>query len=365
MSQATRAAIAGGGWPGVMHSKGYAAAGGWQVTAVADPIPQRRAALAEGWAKARQLADAEEIVRDPGVDAVSVCLPTHLHVATAAAALKAGKHVIVEPPPGLSASEAKRLATAASKADRVLAYGFQRRFGGAELAAAQAIEKGYVGDAYHARATWMRGRGVPVGTGWYTDRARAGGGALADLGLHMLDLAWHLLGRPTPTTAFAITHRRFAELAPADAAHDVEDAAFALLKFDGGRSLELGVSWAINQAPGQNGTACRVYGTTGAVEVYTPAGPVLYRAAGKSPDMKPTALKQPKVVGHAAMLRQFREAVQGRARAAVDAEQGVVLMQMVEALYRSAETGRSVEVRAARTTLEEHPGDQDPGTNAQ
>ncbi len=356
MSTTTRAAIAGGGWPGTMHGKGYAAAGGWAVTAVADPIPPRRAALAEAWPKARQVADAEELVRDPGVDAVSICLPTHLHVATAAAALKAGKHVIVEPPPGLGAAEAKRLLAAATKANRVLAYAFQRRFGGAELAAAQAIEKGYVGDAYHVRATWMRSRGVPAGTDhWYTDVARSGGGALADLGLHMLDLAWHLLGRPTPTTAFAVTHQRFPE-----SAGDVEDAAFALVKFDGGRSLELGVSWAINQAPIQNGTACRVYGTTGAVEVYTPAGPVLYRPTGKGGEMKGTELKQPKVAGHAAMLRQFREAVQGRARAAVDGEQGVMLMQMVEALYRSAEASRSVEVRTTREAAAEPA--PEPGT---
>jgi predicted dehydrogenase len=330
-----------------MHSKGYAASGGWVVTAVADPIPQRRAALAVGWDKARQLTDADEVVRDPAVDAVSVCLPTHLHVATAAAALKAGKHVIIEPPPGLSAGEAKRLVTAAAKANRVLAYGFQRRFGAAELAAAQAIEKGYVGEAYHVRATWMRSRGTPAGTDhWYTDVARSGGGAMADLGLHMLDLAWHLLGRPTPTTVFAITHRRFADEG-GPGVNDVEDAGFALVKFDGGQSLELGVSWAMNQAPAQNGTTCRVYGSTGAAEVYTPAGPVLYRSAGKAQEMKGTPMKLPKVHGHAAMLRQFREAVQGRAKPAIDGEQGVVLMQMVEALYRSAESGRSVEVRTA------------------
>ena len=347
MSQQTRAGIVGGGWPGAMHAKGYAAAGGWAVTAVADPIPARRAALAVGWDKARQLADADEVVRDPGVDAVSVCLPTHLHVATALAALKAGKHVIVEPPPGLSAGEAKRLVAAGVKAQRVVAYAFQRRFGGAELAAQQAIEKGYVGDAYHCRASWTRTRGTPAGTDhWYTDVARSGGGALADLGLHMLDLAWHLLGRPTPTTVFAVTHQRFATEQSAPV-YDVEDAAFALLKFDGGKSLELAATWAINQPPNQNGTACRVYGTGGAVDVYTPTGPTLYRPGTKGGEAKGVPLKQPKVTGHGAMLRQFREAVAGRAKAGVDGEQGVVLMQMVEALYRSAEAGRSVEVRTA------------------
>jgi predicted dehydrogenase len=359
MSQSLRAAIAGGGWPGTMHAAGYAAAGGWAVTAVADPIPQRRAALAAAWPKARQLVDADELVRDPGVDAISICLPTHLHAATATAALRAGKHVIIEPPPGLGATEAKRLAAAATKYNRTLAYAFQRRFGAAEMASSQAIAKGYAGDPYHVRATWMRSRGVPAGTDhWYTDVARAGGGALADLGLHMLDLGWHLLGRPAPTTVFAVTHHRFADAAPGGPIHDVEDAAFALITFEGGRSLELGVSWAINQSPGQNGTTCRVYGTAGAVEVYTPKGPVLYRPGGKSTDPKPTPLKQPAVVGHTAMLRQFREAVHGRARAAVDGEQGVVLMQMVEALYRSAQTGRSADVRLAKPDVAT-PGEAD------
>ena len=347
MSQTMRAGIVGGGWPGAMHAKGYGAAGGWAVTAVADPIPQRRAALAAGWDKARQLTDADEVVRDPGVDAVSICLPTHLHAATALAALKAGKHVIIEPPPGLSATEAKRMVAAAAKAQRTLAYGFQRRFGGAELAAAQAIEKGYAGDPYHVRTTWMRSRGVPAGTDhWYADPARSGGGALADLGLHMLDLGWHLLGRPTPTAVFAVTHRRLTN-SPRTDGPGVEDAAFALVKFDGGRSLELGVSWAINQSPAQNGTTCRVYGTTGAVEVYTPTGPVLYRPTGKANELKPTPLKGPKVVGHAAMLRQFREAILGRTKPTIDGDQGVILMQMVEALYKSGETGKSVEVRTA------------------
>ena len=341
----TRVGIIGGGWPGVAHAAGYRAAGGFGVVAVADPIPDRQRDLAADWPKARAYADAKDVIADREVEAVSVCLPTHLRTAVALAAMKAGKHVMVETPPAATVREAKQLAAAATRYGRVLAYAFQRRFGGAELAAAQAVAKGYAGDPVHVRATWMRTRGVPVGTGWYTDRARAGGGALIDLGTPLLDVAWTLLGRPTPVTAFAVTRQGFRDLAPADAAHDVEDSAVAIVRFDGGRSLELTVSWAINQAPAQQGTACRVYGTAGAVEVYTPAGPVLYRVDEKGRP-KETALRPPNVVGHAALLRQFREAILGRAPAAVGPDAGVALMQVVEAMYRSAETGRSAEVKA-------------------
>jgi predicted dehydrogenase len=330
MSQSTKVGIIGGGWPGLAHARGYLEAGGFSIVAVADLIPDRRAKLAEGSPKAQQYADAVELIADKEVEAVSICLPTALHLPIALAALKAKKHVMIETPPGLSVKEAKQLSAASIKAGKVLTYAFQRRFSGAELATKQALEKGYAGDVLHVRSSLMRTRGIPVGTGWYTNRAQSGGGALLDLGSHMLDIGWHLLGHPKPVADLATTPNA------------VEDSAFALVRFEGGKSLELAVSWAIDQPPAQNGTSCRVYGSSGAVEVYTPAGPMLYRGFGPRGDAKQTPLKQPKVAGHAAMLRQFRECILGKASPLFGAEQAVLLMQMIEAMYRSADSGKSV-----------------------
>ncbi len=337
----TKVGIIGGGWPGLAHARGYREAGGFTIVAVADLIPDRREKLAADSLKAKQYDEARQVILDPEVEAVSICLPTALHLATAVAALKAGKHVMLETPPGISVKESKQLAAAAARSRKVLTYGFQRRFGGAELAAKQAIEKGYAGDALHVRATWMRTRGVPIGTGWYTDKAQAGGGALMDLGSHMLDVGWHLLGEPKPVSVYAVTRQQFAGLSPKPESHTVEDSAFALVRFEGGKSLELAVSWAINQAPAQNGTSCRVHGSSGAVEVYTPTGPVLYRNFGPKGEAKATPLRQPKVAGHAAMLRQFRECILGKAAVGMGPDQGIVLMQMIEGMYRSAETGKA------------------------
>jgi predicted dehydrogenase len=340
MSQSTKVGIIGGGWPGLAHARGYLEAGGFSIVAVADLIPDRRAKLAEGSPKAQQYADAVELIADKEVEAVSICLPTALHLPIALAALKAKKHVMIETPPGLSVKEAKQLSAASIKAGKVLTYAFQRRFSGAELATKQALEKGYAGDVLHVRSSLMRTRGIPVGTGWYTNRAQSGGGALLDLGSHMLDIGWHLLGHPKPVAVYSITRQQFADLATTPNA--VEDSAFALVRFEGGKSLELAVSWAIDQPPAQNGTSCRVYGSSGAVEVYTPAGPMLYRGFGPRGDAKQTPLKQPKVAGHAAMLRQFRECILGKASPLFGAEQAVLLMQMIEAMYRSADSGKSV-----------------------
>jgi predicted dehydrogenase len=345
MAEQVRVGIIGGGWPGGQHVKGYLSAGGFKVVAIADLIPSRREKLLGEVPTARQYADANELLADQEVDAVSVCLPNFLHAPITIAALKAGKHVICEKPPALNAKQAKQIAAAAAKAGKVVLYSVQRRFGGAEQSARQAIEKGYAGEVYHARSSWMRTRGIPIGTGWFIDKSKAGGGALIDIGVHLLDLAWFLLGQPKPTSAFGLTHSRFAHTLGEGKKIDVDDAAFAMIRFEGGKSLEVAASWAINQAPQQQGTICRVYGEKAAIEVYTPEGAVLYRNFDPKGDAKPHPLKPPKVVSHMALMRHFRECILGKAKPIIGPKEGVMLMQMLDAIYKSSETGKSVEIK--------------------
>jgi len=127
-------------------------------------------------------------------------------------------------------------------------------------------------------------------------------------------------------------------------AFDVDDAAFAMIRFENGKSLELATSWAINQPPSQNGTVCRIYGTLGSMEVYTPSGAIVYRGVEGKSDCKETVLKGPRVTGHAALMRHFRECITGKASPIVGAAEGIALMQMVDAIYKSSETGKSVAI---------------------
>ena len=194
----------------------------------------------------------------------------------------------------------------------------------------------------------MRTRGIPTGTGWYADRSKSGGGAMIDMGVQMLDLAWSLLGQPRPICAFAAFNQRFRGALPADVPYDVEDAGFALVKFEGDRSLELSASWAINQPPRDNGTKCQVYADKGAIIVYNPQGPLLYRGFNPTGEAKETPLKTPKVVHYHAMMRHFKECITGGTRPIVGGAESLALMQMMDAIYKSAESGKSVEIRVLR-----------------
>ncbi len=342
MAQAIRVAILGAGWPGAKHAEGYRAAGGFQIVAVADLIPSRRQALMQQFGIGREVADASEILKDPAIDAVSVCLPNHLHAPIALAALKAGKHVVCEMPPCLNASEAKKISAAASKSGKTVLLAAQRRFGAAEQAARQAIEKGYVGKAYHVRASWMRTRGVPSGTGWFTDPARSGGGVVMDLGASMLDLAWSLLGQPQLSSIYGITGDQLTEVKP-ERTGQVEETAFVFARFEGGKSLELSATWAINQPPRQQGTLCRVHGDGGAIDLYTSQGPLLYRNFGTREEAKESALKQPTITLHHAMMRHFKDVIRNGKPALPGPNECVSLMQIIDAIYKSAKSRKSVQ----------------------
>ncbi len=343
MAEGIRVGIIGGGWPGKAHARGYLACGGFKLMAVADLIPSRRREMMDQFKIAREYATWEELIADKELDAVSVCLPTHLHAAATLSAVRADKHVVCERPPTLTAAEAKRIEHAATKAKRIVLYAMQRRFGGPEMASKQAIVKGYAGNVYHARAVWTRTRAVPIGTGWFTDREKSGGGALIDLGSVMLDLGWHLLGEPKPTSAYAVTHKRLESIVSEGTKFDVEEAAFGMLRFEGGLTLELAVSWALNQSPTQNGVVCRVHGDLGAVDVYTAKGAVLHRGFDHKGQSKETPLKLPKTTGHAAKMRHFRECILGKTAPVIGPAQGVTLMQMIDALYKSAQSGKSIQ----------------------
>jgi predicted dehydrogenase len=338
MSQPIRLAILGAGATGKAHASGAKEAGGFKLAAVADLIPARLTALASQFSIPQSVADAEKVVIDPNVDAVCICLPTHLHAPVSIAALKAGKHVLIENPPASSLKDTKAIAKAAEKYGKVVLYSAVRRFGAAEQSAKQAIDKAYAGKIYHARATWLRTRGVPRGTGWYDQPEKSGGGAVVDLALPIIDLLLHLLGDAKPQSVYAVSHNRLEKLA-------VEEAGALLMKFTDGTSAEITCSWALNQPPGQSGTTFRLAGETGAIDLYTPQGPTLYRGFDAKGQSKATPMKQPRVAGHAALLRHFKDCIQSKAAPIVGPAQGVQLMEIAEAIYKSIASGKSVEIR--------------------
>src|SRR5437868_11331219 len=191
--------VIGTGWPGQQHAIATAAIDRANLYACADVDETRRSAFTHDYKPEKVFSDYHELLQDPDVDAAIICLPNFLHFPASLAALEAGKHVLCEKPPTLNAAEMKVLREEATR--RKLLYFFSRqfRFTPAMRAAKNAVEDGRLGRIYHAQATFVRSRGIPIGVGnWFTEKRRSGGGALIDIGIHALDAVWYLLGSPRP-----------------------------------------------------------------------------------------------------------------------------------------------------------------------
>src|SRR5437868_4943883 len=238
--------VIGTGWPGQQHAIATAAIDRANVYACADLDETRRQEFEQLYHPTKVFDDYHELLKDPDVDAAIICLPNFLHFPASLAALEAGKHVLCEKPPTLNAAEMKVLREEATR--RKLLYFFSRqfRFTPAMRAAKKAVEDGRLGRIYHAQATFVRSRGIPIGVGnWFTEKRRSGGGALIDIGIHALDAVWYLLGSPRPVSISAKVFRNFAHLANVPV-FDVEDAAYAFIRFENDAVVQLETSWAGN-----------------------------------------------------------------------------------------------------------------------
>jgi predicted dehydrogenase len=336
--------IIGTGWPGQMHAEAICSTGLANLYACADLDDQRRAAFQKNYTPAQSYRDYHELLQDRQVDAAIICLPNFLHFPASLAALEAGKHVLCEKPPTLNAAEMKGLREEAAKRRLIYYFSRQFRFTPAMRMAKSLIDEGRLGRIYHAKGTFVRSRGIPVGLGdWFTEKKRSGGGALIDIGIHALDSVWYLMGTPRPASVNAQVFRNFDHLVKVPV-FDVEDAAFAFIRFQNGAVMQLETSWAGNLTDdipprkyfGRELVNSVVFGTKATVRLNPLT--LFEDRDGALVDI-PLQAKEDEPNGFELQLQNFLASVRGGAVPVNSADQAVALMEMLDAIYASSATG--------------------------
>ena len=277
--------VVGIGWMGHVHTRSYDRVLHHYpelpvepvLAAVADPEPGRASAAAEQYGFRRSTERWQDLLADPGVDAVSVSAPNFLHREIAVAVAEAGKHIWIEKPVGLAAADAQAVAAAVARAAVQCVVGFNYRNAPAVAAARALIERGELGTVTHARFRLFSDYAAhPEGAlSWRFTREHGGRGVLGDLASHGVDLLRHLLGdigslvadtaifvpqRPRPTGVTA-GHTRAAggEQGPVEN----EDYVSAQLRMASGARVVLEASRvAVGE---QNSYGFEVHGTRGAL----------------------------------------------------------------------------------------------------
>src|SRR5712692_7251455 len=341
--------IIGAGWPGQMHAEALHASGVASLYACADLDDARRVAFDTNYGPKKNYGDFHELLQDRHVDAAIICLPNFLHFPASLAALEAGKHVLCEKPPTLNSAEMKVLREEAAKRRLIYFFSRQFRFTAAMRAAKAAVEEGRLGKIYHAKATFVRSRGIPVGVGnWFTEKKRSGGGALIDIGIHALDSVWYLMATPRPVSVSAQIFRNFEHLVDVSM-FDVEDAAYAFIRVENGAVVQLETSWAGNLTDdipprkyfGRELVNSVVFGTKASVRLSPLA--LFEDQDGALVDV-PLQAKDDEPNGFELQLRNFVESIRGEAELVNNADQAVALMEMIEGIYASSELGREVPI---------------------
>ena len=238
------------------HMGAYAKNSQCRLLAVADLNEDRARQKAAQYGADRIYTDYRSLLADPDIHAVSICVPNLYHADAAIAALEAGKHVLLEKPLCTTLEDAYRIQAAVNRSGRILMVGYVRRYDQNAQIARQFVENGDLGEIYYAKASFLRRLGNPGG--WFADRSKSGGGPLLDIGVHVIDLCWFLMGRPKVRSVSGNIYNKLGNRShiknlsyykTSDYSADintVEDFANALIRFENGASLFVETSYTLH-----------------------------------------------------------------------------------------------------------------------
>ncbi len=316
----------------VMHLPILAERADVELAALSDPDEHKAAAVARRFGIPRVVGD-DALLAGGGIDGVVIAAPESLHERLAAAALEAGKHVLVERPLSQSAQGARRLVALAKAEGKGLVVAMSHRYRTDVAALRSFVASRQIGDAAAVRAAWLDRKAQRPGRPWRA-RPEGSGGALADLGTPVLDLALWVLGCPWVERVSAMVYGD----------EGMEEEAHVQAVVEGGTTLSLSASRRFQAA--KDSRELRVTGSEGAARLWPLS---VYRQVGGRPmDVTP---RQPIprggedlfTSGYRRLLDHFARVASGEAEAPPPEEQ-VVLAGLVEAAYRSAREGREIEL---------------------
>ncbi|MEG0048865.1 MAG: Gfo/Idh/MocA family oxidoreductase [Clostridia bacterium] len=223
-----------------------------------DALPERAKAAVIKYGCGEAVTDYRILLADAEVEAVSVCMPNHMHAQIAIDALHAGKHVLCEKPAAHIHAQALAMQKAQHETGKTLNIGMVNRFNDSVNRIKQYIDSGKLGEVYHVYVSFRAHRSIPGLGGAFTTKALSGGGALIDWGVHFLDIVMYCMGDPKPMTVSGETFCKlgkkmdeyvykdmWAGPPKSDGIYDVEDSVTALIR-TAGPVITVHGAWAQN-----------------------------------------------------------------------------------------------------------------------
>lgn len=329
----------------MVHLDALVAHDGVELCAIAESDPSMLRTATDRAAIPGQYGDWRFAIDDDRVDAVVICLPTGLHANAATAAFEAGKHVFVEKPVATTTEDARRVTDAWRTSGKVGVVGFNQRFQTVMRCLKRSLEVDEVGRVTSARAVMSsESRELPE---WKRARA-SGGGALLDLGSHVVD-----------TTRYLFERRIIDVFGAIESVRTEDDTAAFTMRLDGGPTIQAQVTLAgiletRFEILGERGRliADRNRGTVTLEPLHPPYGRLAHARARLT-----TAARGAKMIvrppspmaSNRAIIDAFIDAVTNGRHSAPDIEDGCRSLDIVLAVEESHRTGKTVEISTVHT----------------
>ncbi len=322
-----------------------------EIVALCDILPERcEKANADFKLSAKIYTDYKELCASPDVDVIHVCTPNPLHCEMTLAAFAGGKDVYCEKPLACTYADALKMLDAAKAAGKKLTSGTQWRYNTAPMAMKKMYENGELGDVYYIRSSQLRPRRLPA-YGVYTSKELNGGGVLMDGGPHSIDLPMWLTNNYDVATVRGVTFDKMKDfpegndLGPWDPENfDVEDTAMAMITMKNGAMFYVETAWVSNMQQEAPGIIASIAGTKAGVDMVGPGFEDAVRVT-KMVDGKLTT----ETISPAEKYNMWEydmdrwiDCIIRGTEPAVLPEQAAVVTRVIEAIYKSAETGETI-----------------------
>jgi predicted dehydrogenase len=356
MSKIIKVGVIGAGAIAEDHCSGINQHPQARVVAAVDISTERLEVLKKQFSLERTYTDWKDALADKELDAVTIALPNYLHATVALSALHAGKHVLVEKPFAMNYKEALQVVKTAKKTGLVFMVGMNQRFGRHAQIVKALVEKGELGEIYHVKAYYRRRAGAPKFGTWFCRKDMSGGGAMMDIGVHVLDLALYLMDNWEPVTLLASVYTKFGNRKIGEGGwgksergkmiFDVDDFGTALLRFKNGATLQLDASWVLHQeAPTRHNV--ELFGTEAGATLEPPR--VFKFAISGKRSITGYEIIEPQNVPvrypGGSRFKNWIDAILGKDKPVCTPEQALVVQKILDAIYLSSTTGKEVRLK--------------------
>lgn len=312
-----------------------------RVVALCDLYPEKAKTLAEQEGlKADIYKEYRDVMNRSDIDLVSICLPPSVHAETTIAALRSGKHVLVEKPMAPSLAECDAMIEAAKKSGKVLSVVAQNRYKIPTMKVKHLIESGKLGRVLYTMVNsfWWRGQSY-YDLWWRGTWEQEGGGCTLNHAVHHIDLLRWFLGMPEEVVA-VITNVNHTN-------SEVEDLSAALLKYARGELAQLTASLVCH------GEEQELVFHTEKARVSVP-----FRVRASKPTENGFALDDPDTEqevkrwyeeippipyeGHEGQIKNVLDAIEGKDSLLIDGKEGRATLELIMGIYKSAVTRQPV-----------------------